>query len=636
MFAKRSGVLLSIRTLIKENYLDDIKESLQSLFDNEATVIGKAHYPRMDISSIYLDSINIARIYINDYEPFEVEVSIQVKMEWLVTYGDSPVLHRCGPWANLYTFFNLADDSVQIENITYNLYKEEEYDYPLDEYLVPVISRPQWDEIAEELLNTYYPEVLEENKALDPLILCNRLGLEVIELPLCPKGKIRGQVYFRDAEVETMVDREYQNISVPRGTIVIDDSLFEVKGQGAYNFTIVHECVHWILHQKAAMFAKMVHSNMEAEFEKINNTTEDKIVTSHSYMETQANAIASSMMIPKRTCVEKVEKSQDEYEKISRILSTIGAISENPIAGRIEWAVREISQIYNVSISSAKIRLIDLGYEEAMGVLNYIDGGYLPQYSFAKGSIKRNQTFSLKQKDFYKLLESSPTFREEIASQNYLYIDSHVVKNNPRYVEKKQDGEIQLTAYARQHMDECCLIFEVHVLSKGISLYSFYNSGILYHRQDVKLKFEIAYPESKDRTSYIQETHNDLYDLLSNLPSHFPNAINMVMEYYGYTQDEMSELCDLSIEKLRELKNRDDVAHSLETILQFCCGMKLPPHVSDTLLSMSGHRLTNNRKDLFYKTMLWTVAVEGLEACNEYLISQQLKPLGKTARSSNS
>lgn len=43
----------------------------------------------------------------------------------------------------------------------------------------------------------------------------------------------------------------------------------------------------------------------------------------------------------------------------------------------MESVVYELSDFFNVSKLSAKIRLIDLGYNEAIGVLTYVDDRYV-------------------------------------------------------------------------------------------------------------------------------------------------------------------------------------------------------------------------------------------------------------------
>lgn len=620
----------TFKKLIEKYFQVDLEESLHYFLKENVEELALVYYKNSNITDIDLLGLEIIRVYIHDHLPDELQLTIQVRMNWLVSIADGQSFKAYTPWANLETYFRIDEASFHLDDISFDTYKNIQYGRPLDDYLVPVISREKYDHVAESYLEMYYPEVLNEGMALDPHVLANRLGLVIKELPLGKANKIRGQVYFRDADIYYSLYGTKIRELIPKGTIVINDCLKTEKGIGAYNFTIVHECVHWLLHQKAAWLANLVHSNKRPSF-YLDYDHDGK--STHSYMESQANGIASSMMIPKSVFVDKLESSQDDYLRISRLLGQSEKTPEEQHVAKMEWAIQDISSIYKVSITSAKIRAIDLGYEAVMGVLNYVDGAYLKRFSFSKGSLSKQETFSLKQDDFLKLVQSSQEMFQCIRDREYIYLDSHVVKNDPKYIEVGEDGEYQLTQYAQFHMDEACLIFRVRVATQNVPNYSFYNSGILYHREDTALSFQIAYPEAtEDRVSYIREEQSMLYDILSQLPNHFPNAITMVMDSYGYTQEEMAEMCDLSVEKLRELKNRDDVNHSLDTLMQFFIGMKLPPHLSFELLNLSGQRLTNNRRDLMYKTLLYGVAGEGLFECNAYLIEQGHMPLGKTAK----
>lgn len=419
--------------MIEDNYKHEIENRIILLLKENPKKCGLAYYNRSDFKEIELINLVIARIFIDDYKPNELELIIQVRMTWLVTVEADERWEQFTPWANLSAFFKIDEKSHEMGTLSYSRYKETNTPYPLDDFLVPVISRKQREGIAERLLEIYYKEVLEDKVALDPHILCSRLNLKVLPLPLNVEGsRIRGQVYFRDYSISVIENGAIKTILIERGTIVVDDKLLKEKGQGAYNFTIVHECIHWILHQKAAMLANIIHSNMTAD-ENLHLSNMGK--NSHSHMETQANGIASCMMIPKRMCIEKVEQSQEDYLRFSKLLHFIEEDPEEQALRKIEWAVREIANIYKVSITSAKIRLIDLGYEEAMGVLNYVDDRYLTRYAFSEGSLSKSETVSIKERDFLKLLETSPEFRTEIHNRNYIYIDSHVVKNEEKYLQ---------------------------------------------------------------------------------------------------------------------------------------------------------------------------------------------------------
>lgn len=103
-----------------------------------------------------------------------------------------------------------------------------------------------------------------------------------------------------------------------------------------------------------------------------------------------------------------------------------------------------MAEFFCVSNLAAKIRMIDAGYEEAIGIFTYIDGHYVKPHRFKKGVLEKNQTFSI------DALEAAiqSIIHPEIRNGNYLYIDSHFVLNHPKYVTVNLLGETVLTRYA--------------------------------------------------------------------------------------------------------------------------------------------------------------------------------------------
>ena len=52
----------------------------------------------------------------------------------------------------------------------------------------------------------------------------------------------------------------------------------------------------------------------------------------------------------------------------------------------------ELKEFFGVSIMSAKIRMIDLGYKEVEGVYTYVDNHYVLNHSFELSALQRGQT----------------------------------------------------------------------------------------------------------------------------------------------------------------------------------------------------------------------------------------------------
>ncbi|WP_270334104.1 hypothetical protein [Ligilactobacillus acidipiscis] len=61
----------------------------------------------------------------------------------------------------------------------------------------------------------------------------------------------------------------------------------------------------------------------------------------------------------------------------------------------VEDTINHLLTYFGVSKQSAKIKLVELGYEEATGTLNYVEGQYVLPYIWKKGAIASNQTYSI-------------------------------------------------------------------------------------------------------------------------------------------------------------------------------------------------------------------------------------------------
>ena len=89
---------------------------------------------------------------------------------------------------------------------------------------------------------------------------------------------------------------------------------------------------------------------------------------------------------------------------------------------------------FGVSRTAAKIRLIDAGYEEALGAFIYLDGRYVEPHKAAKGFLKKNQTFSVGAVDAAILAITNSELKRATEGGRYIYVDSHLVLNLPQYV----------------------------------------------------------------------------------------------------------------------------------------------------------------------------------------------------------
>jgi hypothetical protein len=109
------------------------------------------------------------------------------------------------------------------------------------------------------------------------------------------------------------------------------------------------------------------------------------------FIEWQANNLAPRVQLP-ATMVKKYVDS-----RISYIRRETGLYDYVDI---IEILIKDVATHFAVSQTAAKIRLIDLGYEEAKGAMIYLDGHYVrPHKSASLPDWRINQTFSISARD---------------------------------------------------------------------------------------------------------------------------------------------------------------------------------------------------------------------------------------------
>ena len=186
-------------------------------------------------------------------------------------------------------------------------------------------------------------------------------------------------------------------------------------------------------------------------------------------MEWQANALAPRIPMPLAPFKKKMYELMHEYRT---------KFKSDDIFDFIEPLINGLATFYGAPRTAAKIRMVDAGFQEAVGAFNYVDGRYVQTYTFKKDAIKRNQTFSGPAQDAAILFYTSLDFRNTVQDGCYIYVDSHYVINDAKHVTVDGEGALCLTKYARRHMEACCLVFDMEVIFRERK----YSSDNISHR----------------------------------------------------------------------------------------------------------------------------------------------------------
>lgn len=250
---------------------------------------------------------------------------------------------------------------------------------------VPLLSRTEIDRLAEAVVYDFCPEAMEKPQPIDVEMFCEKyLGLNLEFQYLSNCGLYLGMMVFHDTN-KIIVYNKKEHIAeyahVKGGTVIIDNSLLsydlnkkvkEIKQSNydkkmkthfinqisekarrrehRYRFTLSHETAgHALLHKD--YFDHPIQNTVSGI--QCRNLSEQGKKEFHSFsdydwMEWQANNMASSFLMP-ATMVRKT---------VSELINHLGNVWEEY---KYYSMVMQVSEVFNVSVEAATIRLKHLG-----------------------------------------------------------------------------------------------------------------------------------------------------------------------------------------------------------------------------------------------------------------------------------
>ncbi|MDO8139818.1 ImmA/IrrE family metallo-endopeptidase [Streptococcus mutans] len=482
------------------------------------------------------------------------------------------------------------------------------FKYPLSDKLVPFIWKDDLDKVAKAILKKYEPNALLTPIRIEPETIVKQMGLQIKYETITSDNSIFGQIYFQD---------NLEN-GIPAGTVVIEEKLSQLRNAGVVRNTIIHECVHWELHRYALELARA-----EKEELSVLSTTEDikKEGSSDmiSWMEWHAESIAPKILMPKEMFVQEARVRQQRLLEFSETQDELEIVEK--------W-IDELALFFGVSRLSAKVRLAECGFDLVKGTFIYLDDKYVPTHKWKNGYLEDTQTFSINLIQLGLQLLSQPNLKERVDKGELLCVESHLCINDAKYISYDIAGNPFLTLYARHHMDECCIVFNIVPINRTGNSTTL--TLLLNRDADSDIQFTISYP--KDKNEWIEQVDvhiGDTLEIMSKLNgmSSFAPALVEVMKWRDVRNQELADASNLGLKAISNLRN-GKTEPKLESAIAICVGMKLPPIVSKKLVELSGNVLrTGNPKDMLYEFILCGTASLDVNMCNTLLVNNGFKEL---------
>lgn len=588
----------SFKEYIKEHFYDDIYECINAYIEDHPKDIEDKVHKIHRLGTLSLSDMEIISVWADAGNDLQLSVEIIIRAYICAEEGD---YHYDGEddieqWYSLQATGDLACQLEDFNILSVGGYQRKKIrKNPLADNFVPDIKSMDLDKRAETFLHKYYPESLKKPMAIDPDELVKRMGLQKKILSITQDGSVFGRIYFRDSEIPLFNDnlQKFENCIVKSGTIFVDPKVFFLRNLGAMNNTIVHECIHWEFHRRAFELERLFDTDIVQIECKVVGGLRGHHWTKADTIEWQANTLAPRVQMPEKTFRQKAKELIVKYQR---------ELGTKELIDVIEPVIRGLAQFFCVSSLAAKIRMAGIGYEEATGALIWVDGHYVEPHTWEKGYLGKNQTFTIDEDSLAWQCMTSYDLRDRKESGRFLYVDSHLVLDDDQYLYYSDDGNLKLTDYARHHMDECCIVFELTVKDGGQKNY--HTECFLNRDKDSKIIFECQYRQGLENAN--EERQSEAYqemlieemDIYNSLPNDYQKCMDIVKKWRGMSDSEIAE--EIAMDERTVKRICAGTNGTAESLAGICLSLQLPPIISNDVIKKSPWDLNLRKPNNLY------------------------------------
>lgn len=428
---------------------------------------------------------------------------------------------------------------------------------PLDKFLVPILSKKDFETAAAEIIDKFYPFKTNCPCRINAAVLVKNMEYDIMYARLSKNGKVKSKLILdkRDTIIFDEQGRETK-LHIEAPTILVEKNLVEIEKQNA----MIHECVHAYLHnlfyELQSYYRKMVGRKMPEFNDYFYSKTQQNCL---KWMETQANTIPRFIQMPEKQTSDVI---MDFFERLS---------------GEPDWddyrhLIDLVKWKFGVARNTAKKRIAELGWPEVRGVYMYNVSGYVEDYDVDLG-FPDDYTYTLSFRHISDAFASCDTFAELVRSKKFIYLDGHVVINSDKYIRKEYGIAIGLTEYARHHMAECCLDFK--------RIYAEFDYRYTYgelHKDDLT---EITAENRSFSDEQLRKIHIAMYEITeendkltaTSAVNEFGRAVQFHMERCSVTSDQVADRSGMGVNTVNKMRSGKKV--KIETVLAFSVALEL-------------------------------------------------------------
>ncbi|MGO5066441.1 MULTISPECIES: hypothetical protein [unclassified Clostridium] len=515
----------------------------------------------------------------------------------------------------------------------------------LDEYLVPYIYSDQLEDEADEFYQFYCQGAIFTEGWRIPLeYILPKIGVEYYEAHL-PEN-VFGRMYFNPSQeevyeytpymIQRMIGKREKHLvkkDIKAGTMLINAENYFMNDVGSTLNTIAHEIIHWKKHQKFFEILSLLNEcgdslscAVDPEMTPDNLEGIQKAIW---WAEWQANALAPRILMPRLIFIDLFKQIYEEQSCTPYFHS--GDIMERTLD--------KLGICFGVSKYAAKTRAIQLGIDIAEGTYIFVDGQYYPPINFPIRTLGKNQTFIVDKDSAQRIIESNERLKLLVEADAIIYTGSVFCVNDSKYIKESSDPrlEYELTQYALEHAEECCLVF-VRSFSRDeasieAELYStFYLSkevtASIYVEPHYNPKFE--HNQSIEELAVEMKKIREAFAKERAVKKELPDGLNETLKYHMDRKDvsiimlaSRSNLSDTTIKKYRS----GEVQPSIDKLMAIFIGLNLPEKYCDDMLDKAGYKLNDSDLHRVYRILIRNHSDGTIDQWNDVLEAGEFKKI---------
>lgn len=473
------------------------------------------------------------------------------------------------------SIYSLCDVKEQLKILNLIYYIETINDIILTKDLIPIIISQNYDEICEKILRKYYCKALISPTKINTIEFVKKIGLNILFLPIYKKKNQLGLMFFKKGEVTLYENNKYYNKIIEENTIVIDSKInkFDI------DLIIMHECIHYLFHKKAFLFLQETPKDISKDIKY-------EINSNMFFMEYQADMMSVNLLLPKNTFLQKVKETFNYYN-----VKDLNSYLDN-----IEKVILSLSKFYDLDIYTIIKRLSDIGYVETMGTFNYINNKYVSSYIYPKEQYSKKIVYTISIQDLMKTLNEDNILKEYLKNKEYLYVDGHLVLNEPKYIKQDNDDNFELTIYAKEHIDECSISF-IRQIDIDDEIQDYYISAYFAKEINTPYEYKMVYhngyennTDNNAKSEYFKQELKKEQEFYLQLTNSFTESLKKLKKWRNVSNKWIAEKTMINISTI-ERTFRGDTKPTIENLIIILIALKTPYLIFEHIINLSPNKI---------------------------------------------